>query len=195
MKSFLVYICCVFMLVSSGCTGVHEPMTPQSKEQAKENASSNVTQAVAVISPISGSQVKGVVHLSETADGKVKVVADIEGLTPNQKHGFHLHENGDCSSADGASAGGHYNPASQPHALPPGTPRHAGDFGNLDADANGKAHLEFTTDTISLAGARNPAIGRAIIVHQKADTGAQPTGDAGGRLGCGVVGVASAATQ
>jgi superoxide dismutase, Cu-Zn family len=122
-------------------------------------------------------------------------VADLTGLAPNQKHGFHVHQFGDCTAADATSAGDHYNPANVPHALPPTMPRHAGDLGNVQADASGKAHYETTVETISVAEARHPIIGRALIVHEKADTGAQPSGDAGGQAGCGVIGIANTGRQ
>lgn len=150
---------------------------------------STIKQAVAVLHPTAGNKCHGVVKFSETG-GSVKVVADLEGLTPGQKHAFHIHQYGDCSSADGSSAGGHYNPENHPHALPDGGPRHAGDMGNLQADDQGKAHYEITLDNVSIAGMKNPVIGRGVIVHAKADDGSQPVGNAGGRIACGVIGVA-----
>jgi Cu-Zn family superoxide dismutase len=67
---------------------------------------------------------------------------------------------------------------------------HAGDLGNLTADESGKAHLEATLTGVSLMGATNPIVGRAVIIHEKADDGGQPTGNAGGRLAQGVIGIA-----
>jgi Cu-Zn family superoxide dismutase len=89
------------------------------------------------------------------------------------------------------SAGGHYNPENHPHALPDSSNRHAGDLGNLQADDQGKAHYEITVDNISVAGTKNPIIGRGVIVHAKPDDGGQPVGNAGGRIACGVIGVAN----
>jgi Cu-Zn family superoxide dismutase len=85
------------------------------------------------------------------------------------------------------SAGGHYNPEGKPHGLPTTEERHAGDLGNLTADASGHAHYEITVDNISLSTGRNPVLGKAVIVHAKPDDGGQPTGNAGARLGCGVI--------
>jgi Cu-Zn family superoxide dismutase len=146
--------------------------------------------AIAVLHPTEGNKCKGVVRFTEQ-DGKVKVVAEVEGLTPGQKHAIHVHQCGDCSSADGMSAGGHYNPDNHPHGLPDAKERHAGDFGNLQADDQGKARLELTVDNITVQGHHNPVIGRAVIVHAKADDGGQPVGNAGGRIACGVIGVAA----
>jgi Cu-Zn family superoxide dismutase len=148
-----------------------------------------VTQAVAVLHPTAGQQCHGVVRLTQDGDS-VKVVADIEGLTPGQKHAFHIHQYGDCSSPDGMSAGGHYNPEGHQHGLPDGENRHAGDLGNVQADEQGKAHYEITVTNISIMGAKNPIIGRGVIVHAKVDDGGQPVGNAGARIACGVIGVA-----
>jgi Cu-Zn family superoxide dismutase len=127
-----------------------------------------------------------------TQEGEsVKVVAEIEGLVPGQKHAFHIHQYGDCSAPDASSAGGHYNPEGHQHGLPETENRHAGDFGNVQADDQGKAHYEITVTNISVSGPNNPIIGRGVIVHAKPDDGSQPTGNAGGRIACGVIGVAN----
>ncbi|MEP7072498.1 MAG: superoxide dismutase family protein [Verrucomicrobiota bacterium] len=148
----------------------------------------DITKAIAVLHPTQGSSVGGTVTF--TADGDtVKVVADLTGLTAG-KHGFHIHEFGDCSDPKAASAGGHFNPANHQHGAPDATDRHAGDLGNIEADASGKAHLEMTDQMMKLSGA-DSIVGHAVIVHEKADDlKTQPTGDAGGRLACGVIGIA-----
>lgn len=144
--------------------------------------------AIAVLSPTANSKVMGTVTFTKTGD-EVKVVAEITGLAPG-KHGFHIHEFGDCSAPDATSAGGHFNPAKHQHGAPEASDRHAGDLGNIEADASGKAHLELTDKAMKLAGAES-IMGHAVIVHEKADDlKTQPTGDAGGRLACGVIGVA-----
>lgn len=144
--------------------------------------------AIAVLHAASGSQVAGSVTFTDSGDS-VKVVADITGLKPG-KHGFHIHEFGDCSAPDATSAGGHFNPGKHSHGAPDASERHEGDLGNIEADASGKAHLEWTDKMMKLSGA-NSILGRAVIVHEKADDlKTQPTGDAGGRLACGVIGVA-----
>ncbi len=146
--------------------------------------------AVAVIHPTRGNKVEGTVRFEPVAGG-VRVTADLQGLKPNSTHGFHIHEFGDCSAPDASSAGGHYNPEGHHHAGPKAGMRHAGDMGNIKADSKGNAHLELTLDNITVDGSKNPILGRAVIVHQKADDlKSQPTGDAGGRIGCGVIGLA-----
>ena len=152
--------------------------------------SAAVTKAVAVLHPTSGQQCHGVVRFTQDGDS-VKVVADLEGLTPGQKHAFHIHQYGDCSAPDGMSAGGHYNPEGHQHGLPDSENRHAGDLGNVQADDQGKAHYEITVPNVSIMGTKNPIIGRGVIVHAKVDDGSQPVGNAGGRIACGVIGVAN----
>jgi Cu-Zn family superoxide dismutase len=148
-----------------------------------------VQQAVAVLHPTAGQHCHGVVRFTQDGES-VKVVAELEGLNPGQKHAFHIHQFGDCSSPDGMSAGGHYNPEGHQHGLPDSENRHAGDLGNVLADDQGKAHYEIIVTNISVMGAKNPIIGRGVIVHAKVDDGSQPVGNAGGRIACGVVGVA-----
>lgn len=157
--------------------------------QDHQAAWSTVNKAVAVIHPTQGNKCHGTVQFTQMGD-KVKVMAMIEGLNPNQKHAIHIHEFGDCSSTDGMSAGGHYNPEKHNHGLVSASMRHAGDLGNLQSDADGKAHYEVTVDNISVAGMKNPILGRGVIVHAKEDDGGQPVGNAGSRLGCGVIGIA-----
>lgn len=148
----------------------------------------SVTKAVAVLSPTKGNNVSGAVTFTKV-EGGVKIVADVMGLTPGQ-HGFHIHEFGDCSAPDAMSAGGHFNPHHMQHGAPEASVRHAGDFGNLEADASGKAHYERVDTTISLDGA-DSIVGHGVIVHEKADDlKTQPTGNAGVRAACGVIGVA-----
>ncbi|HTP12584.1 MAG TPA: superoxide dismutase family protein [Bacteroidota bacterium] len=153
-----------------------------------EDMSRGITKAIAVLYPTKGNAVTGIVRFEAVENG-TRVVADVSGLTPG-KHGFHIHEFGDCSSDDGSSAGGHFNPAGMPHSMPSSDQRHTGDLGNIEADASGKAHLEFVDRMVTFSG-RNSIIGRAVVVHEKEDDlKTQPTGNAGARLACGVIGIA-----
>jgi Cu-Zn family superoxide dismutase len=148
------------------------------------------TTAVAVLHPPKGSQPTGTIHFQSAGGGKVRVTATVEGLAPNSVHAIHIHEFGDCTAPDAKSAGSHYNPESHPHALPDKKERHAGDLGNLQADAQGKATLDLTVDNITINGSNNSIVGRGVIVHEKADDGSQPVGNAGSRIACGVIGLA-----
>lgn len=170
------------MVLSAGLQGMaQDPMAGMNMSPAP------VVKAVCVLYPTAGNTVTGTVIFTNT-DAGVKVVADVAGLTPG-KHGFHIHECGDCSAADGSSAGGHFNPGKMNHGAPMDMTRHAGDMGNLEADATGKAHLEYIDTKMQLDGSAS-IIGRSMIVHAKEDDlKTQPTGNAGPRVACGVIGI------
>jgi Cu-Zn family superoxide dismutase len=129
------------------------------------------------------------------AGSQVRVVADVTGVSPPGNHGFHVHENGKCERDPGkdfASAGGHFNPAGTPHACPDAASHHAGDLGNIVINADGTGHVDITTSALSLSGASS-VVGRAVILHAAPDDCAtQPTGNAGGRLACGVIAASGA---
>jgi len=141
--------------------------------------------AMADLSPTAGNTVRGTVAFTQEAGG-VHVVAELAGLTPGE-HGFHIHETGDCSAPDAASAGDHFNPAASPHGGPEATARHLGDLGNITADASGNARYDRVDPRISLEGEFS-VIGRSIVVHAGADDlTSQPAGGAGPRAACGVI--------
>jgi Cu-Zn family superoxide dismutase len=158
-------------------------------EMAMPGGAPSVTSAIAVLVPAGGSNVSGTVKFTQEGGG-VHVQADLRGLTPG-RHGFHIHEKGDLSKADLTSAGGHYNPMGQHHADRLSSERHEGDLGNIDADAEGHASVDFVDHELQLNGAHS-IVGRAVIVHAKADDlKSQPAGDAGGRIAGGVIGIVS----
>jgi len=141
--------------------------------------------AICNLSPTQGNNVSGTITFTQNKKG-VRVVADLQGLSKG-KHGFHIHEFGDCSSPDGMSAGGHYNPEGKSHGAPMDMSRHMGDMGNIEADESGKAHLEYTDAMIKLNGP-NSIVGKSVIVHKGADDlKSQPVGNAGPRVACGVI--------
>lgn len=141
--------------------------------------------AVAILSPTKGSDVKGKIEFLQLTDG-VSIIGDVTGLKPGE-HGFHIHEFGDCSAPDAKSAGGHFNPESVLHGGPLDLPRHMGDLGNIKADDAGNAHYEAVNHLIRMDGP-NSIIGHSVIVHEdRDDYVSQPTGNAGGRLACGVI--------
>lgn len=153
------------------------------------NMSLTPQKAIAVIYPTSENKVKGIVTFTK-ADSGIKITADLSGLTPGE-HGFHVHEYGDCSAADGSSAGGHFNPYKKSHGGPEQAIHHAGDFGNIVADPNGNAHYETNNSSISL-DSPNSIIGHALIIHASVDDlSSQPAGNSGARIGCGVIGIAN----
>lgn len=153
----------------------------------------DVRKAVAVVHPLGKNKVKGIVTFTKK-DGGVEIVAELTGLEPGE-HGFHVHEFGDCSMDDGTCAGGHFNPTGAPHGGPDDAKRHAGDFGNIKADDSGNAAYKRVDKMIKLTGPLS-IIGRAVIVHAgRDDLKTQPTGDAGARVGCGVIGIADPKMQ
>lgn len=147
-----------------------------------------INHAVAVVIPTKGNVARGVVKFTEQKDG-VAISAKIIGLTPGE-HGFHIHEFGNCACDDAVCTGDHFNPTNQPHGGPDSAKRHVGDLGNLVADAQGNAIYERVDQQIKLNGPHS-IIGRAVLVHaNKDDFVSQPTGNAGARIGAGVVGIA-----
>lgn len=177
-------------LCVAGCAGHEHTHDAADGHADHKNAWSQVDHAVAVIHPTAGNTCAGVVRFSETPNG-VRVQAEISGLTPSSKHGFHIHEWGDATSPDGKSLGGHYNPEGHDHAGPDKPMRHAGDLGNLEADASGNATYDRTIANISVAGLQDPIVGRGVVIHaSEDDLTSQPTGAAGARIGVGVIGIA-----
>lgn len=147
--------------------------------------------AVAVLKGTS--QVEGVVTLTQEDDGPTSVNVRITGLTPGL-HGFHLHEFGDTTNGC-ISTGPHFNPNGLTHGAPGDEVRHAGDLGNIVANAEGIAETTIVDSQIPLSGP-NAVVGRAFVVHELEDDLGKgghelslSTGNAGGRLACGVVGL------
>jgi Cu-Zn family superoxide dismutase len=141
--------------------------------------------AVADLSPTAGNTVRGTVALTQEAGG-VHIVAVLSGLTPGD-HGFHIHQTGDCSAPDAATAGDHFNPAAGTHGAPDAPASHLGDLGNITADASGNARYDRVDTRISLEGELS-VIGRSIVVHAGADDmTSQPAGGSGARTACGVI--------
>ena len=146
---------------------------------------SRTKSAVATLSPTATSGVSGIVVFSGGGTS-VDVHVTASGLQPGSIHGFHVHENGNCASADFMSAGGHFNPTHKPHG-PQDKPHHAGDMPSLLADPAGKIDARFTLEGVTLGGAEG-FVGHAVILHATADDfDAQPAGNSGARIACGVI--------
>lgn len=143
--------------------------------------------AVANLQPTMGNQTSGTVILAQRGS-RVEVHAVVTGLKPNHEHGFHVHEAGDCSSGDGMSAKGHFNPYGKPHGHHATMERHAGDMPNLRGDASGRVDLRFELDVVTVAPGPTSVVGRGLIVHaQPDDYKSQPVGNAGARMACGII--------
>ena len=148
--------------------------------------------AMAKVEPAKNAKMKvsGEVHFMAAGDHGVKVTANLKGLTPNGKHGFHIHEKGDLSDPELKGAGAHFNPGGGKHGGPDSKDkeRHGGDLGNITADAQGNAKYEVTVHGISVGGDKDGIIGRSVIVHEKADDlKTDPSGESGGRIAGGVI--------
>ena len=144
----------------------------------------DASKASAKLEPKSGSKATGTITFTKVGD-EVELSGDIENLSPG-KHGFHIHDKGDCSAPDASSAGGHFNPTHQHHGGPDTAEHHAGDLGNIEADSSGKAHIQWK-GKLSLAGA-DSIIGKSVVVHEKADDlKTDPAGNSGARIACGVI--------
>jgi Cu-Zn family superoxide dismutase len=183
LKKYLLSLALVFFAM--GCA-----QQEIEKEETTTKPATDFTKAVAVVHPTENGKAAGSLTFTKVENG-VRVQGEFEGLEEG-KHGFHIHQYGDCRAADGTSAGGHYNPADNPHAGPDAESRHVGDMGNLEADADGNATIDYVDSTIELNGPES-IMGRGVIIHGgEDDLESQPTGAAGPRMGCGVIGVANA---
>jgi Cu-Zn family superoxide dismutase len=143
--------------------------------------------ATAQLQPTQGNKTFGEATFEQVGD-KVRVVVFVEGLKPGQEHGLHIHEAGDCSSGDGMSTKGHFNPFGKPHGHPGGAERHAGDLPALKANKEGRANVQVDLDLITVTPGPASIIARGLIVHAAPDDyKTQPTGNAGARIACGVI--------
>jgi len=175
----LVFACAACASGSARTPGAASTESPSLLSDASGPA------AIAVLESRSGSTASGTATFI-AAQGGLKARVELSGATPGP-HGVHVHEKGDCSDPKAASAGGHYNPNTGPHHGGPHTAaRHGGDLGNLEVDASGKGILEVVVEGLSVASLQDGVVGRAIVVHEKADDLAtDPAGNSGARIACG----------
>jgi superoxide dismutase, Cu-Zn family len=163
------------------------PMVAASLLAACQSTPDEPLRATAALQPTKGSKAFGEATFEQVGD-KVRVIVFAQGLKPNAEHGFHIHEAGDCSSGDGMSAKGHFNPHGKPHGDPKSSERHAGDLPSLKSGKDGRAKLDATVDAISIGQGAGNIVGRGLIIHADPDDyKTQPTGNAGARLACGVI--------
>lgn len=181
--------------MTAGCGQDQDRVARDRYEQDQKTAPASATAAaemppgaavaVAHLHSTQGNNVSGMIRFVQEATG-VRVAGTVTGLSPGE-HGFHVHEHGDCSAPDASSAGGHYNPSNNPHADRTAPERHMGDLGNLSADANGRAAVNFLDLQLELTG-EHSIVGRAVVIHAGADDlSSQPSGDSGARVACGVI--------
>lgn len=159
------------------------------EEQANEaQAQPKARRAVAKLEAKSGSDLSGEAYFVQKDDGTVDFGVNIHGVSPGE-HAVHIHEFGDCSAEDASSAGGHWNPTNEQHGKWGSEHFHLGDIGNIQVDEEGSGTLTMTTDRWTLADTGDRSVlGKSIIVHAGADDfESQPAGNAGARIGCGVI--------
>ena len=143
--------------------------------------------ATADLQSTRGNTASGMVRFVQNGD-TVKVSGEVKGLKPNAEHGFHVHEKGDCSSGDGMSTGGHFNPTGTAHGQHGHGTHHVGDLPSLMADAQGVAKFDFTTSALTLKPGATSIMDKGLIVHRDPDDyKTQPTGNSGPRVACGVI--------
>jgi len=154
---------------------------------ACQSMSPEPLRATAQLQPTKGSKTFGEATFEQVGD-KVRVVIFVQGLKAGQEHGLHIHEAGDCSSGDGMSAKGHFNPHGKPHGNPASAERHAGDLPSLKANKAGRGNVQVDVDGFTVTPGPASIIGRGLIVHADPDDyKTQPTGNAGARIACGVI--------
>ena len=157
-----------------------EEVSPSSISQEKK-------EIIVQLEPKSGSKAVGKLIFKEV-DGVVSLEAKFQGLTAGM-HAIHIHEKADCSSVDGKSAGGHWNPTFTNHGKWGNEGGyHKGDIGNFEVDESGygKRIMETTEWCIGCEDDTKNILGKAIIVHQGTDDfTSQPSGAAGARIICG----------
>lgn len=170
-------------LVLTGCAPPSPPVDPA----LHDKSAAPLRMFEVPLSARSGSHLSGKATFVENAEG-VRVKVEVAGAPPGQV-ATHIHEKGDCSAPDAESAGGHFNPASKPHGFPVDPDKHLGDLGNIDVAPDGKGSTEVFVKgaTLATGGGPHSFLNRAIIVHEKKDDGGQPVGNAGARIGCGVI--------
>jgi len=178
------------LALAVACSGSQPEPEHEKKNVVLEHRPAPAPEAVeasADLEPRSGSSVTGHAHFTY-ADGQVTLTLQVENATPGE-HAFHIHETGDCSAEDGSSAGGHWNPAGEEHGMWGHPPFHLGDVGNLTVGEDGRGGLTLTTGLWSIGtGKPGDILGHALIVHAGVDDfTTQPTGNAGGRVACGVI--------
>lgn len=184
-----MFASCAALALAAAMTACGGPSNEAGKETTPAGGGEQAPAkaAAATIQGKSGSDMTGTATFTTEGD-KVNLKIDVSGLTPG-KHAVHIHENGDCSSPDAESAGGHWNPTNEEHGKWGEHPFHLGDIGNIDVGDDGKGSLSMSTDLWSIGtGGKSDVTNHAIVVHaQPDDFKTQPAGGAGTRVGCGVI--------
>ena len=183
MKSIFI----IFMSLSIILTGILTGCDRARPQQVAVLSPPPAKQASALIDAASDSAVTGMATFTQNGE-QITLTIEIQGASPGL-HAVHIHENGDCSSPDGKSAGGHWNPTEVAHGKWGEGEFHLGDIGNITVGEDGTGSITLTTDLWEIGtGSDIDVVGKGIIVHADADDFvSQPSGAAGARIGCGVI--------
>lgn len=183
-----ILVIAMALFLSACGSGGQQTDEGQSEETSTQQEQSEPAKAKATMEAASGSSVTGEALFTDEGNGRVRFELTVSNLTPGE-HAVHLHEKGDCSAEDASSAGGHWNPTMKPHGKRGEGAYHKGDVGNMTVGEDGKGTMDLVVDGWSIGGADSTnVLGKAVIVHEKADDfTSQPSGNAGGRVSCGVI--------
>lgn len=167
-------ILCVLATIVAACSSHHkDPVNPPTK-------------AVSEIHSDTLKSVAGSVTI-EDMEKEYKITADLKGLKPNSKFGFHVHQNGICEGPDYRTAGDHFNPHKKPHGRPDSNERHEGDLGNLVTNANGEAKQVLLVPKTE-GDTFDQFVNKSVLVHSGVDDlKSQPSGNSGTRIACGII--------
>jgi Cu-Zn family superoxide dismutase len=195
MKTLLPLVTVAILLAACG----RQDQPQRSEDSSATPAASTPTTPSAVtppagaaaavqLAPTQGNTATGMLSVTAEGDG-VSLTGTLQGLKPDAEFGFHIHEKGDCSAPDASSAGEHFNPASAQHGNPSGDAHHAGDMLNVKSEPDGSAKVDVQASGVTLhSGLPTDALGKAVVLHEKADDYAtQPSGNSGARIACGVI--------
>ncbi|HXV76180.1 MAG TPA: superoxide dismutase family protein [Candidatus Polarisedimenticolaceae bacterium] len=185
-KLWVLFLVLCAVVALAGC-GSEQSGSAEPEEAATEPVQPSIQRIDAVLSAKSGSELTGVAIFVKDAAG-VSLQLNVEN-TPPGEHAVHIHEFGDCSADDASSAGGHWNPSTEDHGRWGMPPHHLGDIGNITVGEDGTGSLSLSTDRWTMGdGSVTDIVGKSIIVHADPDDfTSQPTGAAGGRIGCAVI--------
>ena len=180
----------LLILASCGTTNTEESETEQISDTKTVVSAPLATKgrAIAQLQSTSGSSLSGKVIFTEN-DGIVTLQADFHNASAGL-HAIHIHETGDCSTKDGSSAGGHWNPTNSEHGKWGESPSHRGDIGNIEVTENGSGTIRLQTDLwcVGCGDPEKDILGKAVIIHAGPDDfSSQPSGAAGARIGCGEI--------
>lgn len=187
------YVISTLLAVSllAACGKRDEPKADANAPAANTTAPTSgppMTSAALQVSPTQGNTAGGMLSVTAEADG-VRISGQLMGLPKSAEVGFHIHEKGDCSAPDASSAGEHFNPTNAQHGNPESGAHHAGDMLNVKSDDTGMAQVDVKATGVTLGGGQpNDVLGKAVVVHEKADDyTTQPSGNSGPRIACGVI--------